>query len=559
YRSYIKDNFAIIKDPNALLGEYVSLNQRYSKLIIVDYHPSEEEREDEILAMGRKHLEIISKRAESSTSIEALFNPDKNGLIPQVVVLQGAAGIGKTIMTKKIIFDWASQLLYQDKFNYVFYICCRKMNVHAESEESSIAEIISEEWLKCHESKNVIQNILKDEEKLLFIIDGFDELRYSFDQPENYVCIDPWKKKPVRILLSSLFRKKLLPKSSLIITTRPTALEKLHQYLKCPRNVEILGFSTKERQEYFYKFFENKDQASQALRFVKQNDTLFTMCVIPLVSWIICTVMKQEMESGKDLQKTPYTLTAIYILYFSSLLKYHHKEAKQDVQSSVKGLCSLAVEGVWKQKTLFMEEEVTLNQRDFLSLFLNESIFKRGIGCIKRYSFVHLSFQEFFAALFYILEEREELHSENWNKNLQMLLKRHKSFRPDFAVGFRFLFGFLHKEKRMKELKEEFGWEISPKIKEFLLDCIKDSIPKRRPNFQLQKEMLSYLYETQDDNFIKNAICGITKIDYQCNSDMELMILGYCIQHCLNLKYLFVKGSAILYRGETELFLPENE
>uniref|UniRef100_A0A670XSB8 NACHT domain-containing protein n=1 Tax=Pseudonaja textilis TaxID=8673 RepID=A0A670XSB8_PSETE len=502
-----------------------------------------------------KDVHLSIKRAKSSTSIEALFNPDKNGFIPQVVVLQGAAGFGKTITAQKIIFDWASQQLYQDKFNYVFYICCRKMNVHAESEESSIAEIISEEWLKCHESKNVIRNILKNEEKLLFIIDGFDELRYSLDQPENYLCTDPWKKEPVRILLISLFKKKLLRKSSLIITTRPAALEKLHQYLKCPCNVKIFGFSAKERQEYFYNFFENGDQATQALKFVKQNDTLFTMCVIPLVSWIICTVMKQEMERGKDFQKTPYTLTAIYMLYFSSLLKFHHKEVKQDVQSNVKGLCFLAAEGVRKQKIFFKEEEVTLNQRDFLSLFLNESIFKRGIGCIKSYSFVHLSFQEFFAALFYI----QEPHSENWNKNLQMLLKRDKSFGLDFAVGFRFLFGFLNEEKRMTELKKEFGWEISPKIKELLLDFVKDNIPKRRPNFQLQKEMLSYLYEIQDDNFIKNAVGCITEIDYQCNSDMELMILGYCVQHCQNLKYFSVKGSAFVNHAETEnyIVLPE--
>ncbi|XP_058012078.1 NACHT, LRR and PYD domains-containing protein 6 [Ahaetulla prasina] len=560
YRNYIKKKFETMKDPNAVPGEYVPLNKRYSKLIILDYHPSEEEREDEILATGRKHAEIISERAESSTNIETLFNPDKYGLIPQDVVLQGAAGIGKTITAKKIMFDWASQQLYQDKFNYAFYICCRKMNLHAESEIHSIAEIISDEWLKCHESKNVIRNILKNEEKLLFIIDGFDEFRYSFDQSENYFCIDPWKKEPVRILLKSLFQKKLLPKSSLIITTRPTALEKLHQYLEHARNFEILGFSTKEREEYFYNFFENKDQATQAFRFVKQNDTLFTMCVIPLVSWIICTVMKQEMERGKDLQKTPCTLTAIYIRYFSSLLKFHHKESKQDVQSNVKGLCSLAAEGVWKQKILFMEEEVkkhSLNQGNSLPLFLNQSIFRRDIDCIQTYSFIHLSFQEFFAALFYVLEEGDEQHSKNKNKNFQILLEKHRSLRPDFAVGFHFLFGFLNEEKRMRELKKEFGWEISPKSKEFLLDCVKNNIKKRRHHFE--KEIFSYLYETQDDNFVNNALCGITEIDYKCNSDMELIILAYCVRHCQNLNHLFVKGSGFLYHVETELFLPENK
>ncbi|XP_070586748.1 NACHT, LRR and PYD domains-containing protein 12-like [Erythrolamprus reginae] len=561
YRNYIKKKYAMIKDPNAIPGEYVPLNQRYSKLIILDYHQSEEEKEDEIMAMGRKHLEIISKRAETSTSIETLFNPDKYGLTPQIVVLQGAAGIGKTMMAKKIIFDWASQQLYQNKFNYVFYISCSEMNFHGESQKTSIAEIISNEWLKCQKLKNVIQNILRNEEKLLFIIDGFDELRHSFNQAENYCCIDPWKREPVRIILSNLFQKKILPKSSLIITTRPTALEKLNQCLEHPRYFEILGFSTKETEEYFYKFFENKDQATQSLRFVKQNNTLFTMCVIPLVSWIICTVMKQELERGKDLQKTPYTLTAIYMLYFSSLLKFHHKESKQDVQANVKGLCSLAAEGVWKRKILFMEKEVKkhgLDQKDYIPLFLNQSVFKRDIDCIQTYSFIHLSFQEFFAALFYVLEEGDEQHSENWKKKLQTLFETHRSFGPDFVVGFHFLFGLLNEEKRMRELRKEFGWEISPKNKEFLLNWVKNNIPKRRHNFQLQKEMFSYLYETRDDNFIKNAVCSITEIDYQSNSDMELMILAYCIQHCQNLKYLFAKGSAFLSHAETEL-LPDDK
>ncbi|XP_032094622.1 NACHT, LRR and PYD domains-containing protein 12-like [Thamnophis elegans] len=546
YRNYIKEKFETMKDPNAVPGEYVLLNQRYSKLMILDYHPSKEEREHEILAMGWKHHEIISKRAESSTSIEALFNPDKHGLIPQVIVLQGAAGIGKTIMAKKIMLDWASQQLYQDKFNYVFYICCRKMNLHAEAEKSNIADIISEGFLKGHSLKNVIQNILKNEEKLLFIIDGFDELKYSFDQPKNYFCTDPWKKEPVRILLNSLFQKKLLPKSSLIITTRPTALEKLHQCLKRPGYFEILGFSTKEREEYFYNFFGNKDQATQALRFVKQNDTLFTMCVIPLVSWIICTVMKQEMERGKDLQKTPYTLTEIYMLYLSSLLKYHHKESKQDVQTNVKGLCSLAEEGIRKQQILFMEEEVKkhiLDQGNSLPLFLNQSIFKRDIDCIQTYSFIHLSFQEFFAALFYVLEEGEEQHSQNLNKNLQTLLETNTSFRTDFAVGFLFLFGFLNEEKRMRELKKEFGWKISPKNKEFMLHWVKNSFKNISYYCQLQNDMFCYLYETQDNNFIKNAVCNITEIWSFCNSEMELMIFSYCVQHCQNLKELSINYS----------------
>uniref|UniRef100_A0A8C6V9U7 NACHT domain-containing protein n=1 Tax=Naja naja TaxID=35670 RepID=A0A8C6V9U7_NAJNA len=478
---------------------YLLTNICLLKLVLI-------EREVEIQAIGMKHTEIISQRDKSSATIGTLFNRDKHGFIPQIVVLQGAAGIGKTIMAKKIMLDWASKQIYRSQFFYAFYISCREMNLHAESEKSSIAEIISKQWPRCHEVENVIPGILKNVKELLFIIDGFDELRYSFDQ----------------IILKSLFQKKLLPESSLIITTRPI----------------ILGFSRKGREEYFCKFFgeENKDQATQAFRFVTQNDTLFTMCVIPLVSWIICTVIKQEMERGMDLQKTPCTLTAIYMLYLSSLLKFHHKESKENIQRKLKSFCSLAAEGIRKKQILFMEEEVkkhSLDQEQSLSLFLNQNIFKRDIHCIQTFSFIHLSFQEFFAALFCVLEGREKWHSQNPDRNLQTLLQRHDIyFESVFAVGFRFLFGFLNEENRMKDLKKDFRWQISDKSKDLLLKWIKDNINikiykiglnwitqdnptlylynsfNKRIHFYLEKEMLSYLYETQDENFVRNARSG---------------------------------------------------
>ncbi|KAG8125574.1 hypothetical protein E2320_021311 [Naja naja] len=270
------------------------------------------------------------------------------------------------------------------------------------------------------------------------------------------------------------------------------------------------------------------------------------MCVSPLVSWIICTVMKQEMERGKDVQKTPYTLTVIYMLYLSSLLKFHYKEAKQDVQRKLKNVCFLAAEGNWKQQILFKEEDVkkhNLDQKNFIDLFLIENIFKRALI-------------EFFAALYYVLEEGDEQYSENLSKKLQTLLKRSAtSSKVDFV--FHFLFGFLNEKKQMRKMKKEFGWKISPKNKEFILHWVRNNIEEWKIYPHLQKELFNYLYETQDDNFVKNAVCGITEIHFQCNSDMELMILSYCIQHCQNLENLCVDDSE--FQIEKELFLPKSE
>ncbi|XP_063173785.1 NACHT, LRR and PYD domains-containing protein 12-like [Candoia aspera] len=561
YRSHVKEIFQTIEDPNSCLGEYEYLNERYSNPIIVVYHRLEKEREHEILASGKKHAEIMNKRALSSTTIGKLFDPDKHMVIPQVVVLLGPAGIGKTMTARKIIFDWASERLYQDMFNYVFYINCREMNLHTDREESSIAEIIAKQCLPTHVVKDTIQAILSNPKKLLFIIDGFDEFRFSFYWSGGCLCTDPWKKTSVSILLNSLFQKKILPESYLIITTRPTALNKLKR-LERPHYFEILGFTIKERKEYFHNFFKNEDKATEALKFVEQNDTLFTMCVIPLVSWIICTVMKQEMERDEDLQQTPYTLTAVYLLYLSSLLKFHHKESNEDIQRNLKGLCSLAAEGIWNQQILFTEEGLkkhNLDEEDSLPLFLNENIFKRDIECIHSFNFIHLSFQEFFAALFYILEEGKEQHFKNGDENLQTLLESSLSSRLDFTLTVQFLFGFLNEEKRMKDLKKAFGWKISSGIKECLLDWVKNIIKEWNIYSCLGKEIFSYLYETQDHNFIKNALDAMTELSYGYNSGMELMILAYCIEDCHNLEHLYVDGPANPVLRNKDLFPLETQ
>ncbi|XP_026542108.1 NACHT, LRR and PYD domains-containing protein 14-like [Notechis scutatus] len=293
------------------------------------------------------------------------------------------------------------------------------------------------------------------------------------------------------------------------------------------------------------------------------------------------------MERGKDLQKTPCTLTAIYMLYLSSLLKFHHKESKENVQRKLKSFCSLAAEGIGKQQILFMEEEVkkhSLDQEQSLSLFLNQNIFKRDIHCIQTFSFIHLSFQEFFAALFYVLKGRKKWHSQNPNRNLRTFLQRHRIyFESVFAVGFRFLFGFLNEENRMKYLKKDFRCQISEESKDLLLEWVKNNINRKiymidlnwitqdnhtlylynsfnkRIHFYLEKEILSYLYETQDENFVRKALSAITEINYHCNSDMELMILAYCLQHCQNLEYLCIRSPTSLYQADNELFLPKNE
>ncbi|XP_075015668.1 NACHT, LRR and PYD domains-containing protein 3-like [Calonectris borealis] len=264
-----------------------------------------------------------------------------------------------------------------------------------------MADMIS----KCCPSDNPpLVEILRRPEKLLFVIDGFDELTFSLDQPQNYLSSDQ------------------LPCRSWNSVWCVNAL------------LKILGFSAADRDEYFHKCFENKEERRKASQFVKGNEMVFTMCLVPIMCWIVCTVMKQQLESGEDLAQTANTTTGIYILYVSSLLTSLSSKLKQNLHIILKILCCLAADGIWKQRVLFEEEainEFLLNQRDTLPLFLNESTFQEAIVCGSAYSFIHLSVQEFFASLFYGKTRDKQ---EDPKRDVKKLLENYGNSRHDFRL-----------------------------------------------------------------------------------------------------------------------------
>ncbi|EMP27186.1 NACHT, LRR and PYD domains-containing protein 12 [Chelonia mydas] len=528
---------------NARLGENVKLNSRYTKLIIINEHRHEMQREHEIMALGRRHAEIMAEHA-SPITIGDLFESGGNGQSPQIVVLQGAAGIGKTLTAKKIMLDWANEELYQSRFDYVFYINCRDIN--CVREQTSVEDLILK---NCPDNNAPTKEILMNPEKLLFIIDGFDELRFSFNQPESNPCFDPCEKQPVEIILSSLFRKKVLHKSYLIITTRPIALQTLGQFLKDECYAEILGFSENERKEYFYKFFGNEEQARKAFNFVKDNEMLFTMCFVPIVCWIICTVLKQQMEAGEDLARTSNTITGVYMLYLFSLIEGHSSNSKQQVQGNLKGLCSLAADGLWRKNILFEEEDVKkhgLDKPD--SLFLNENMFQKGIVCERVYSFIHLSFQEFFAALFYVLEKEETVtNSETAIQPVEKLFEKCGKSKNYLMLTVRFLFGLLNK-KRMEEMEKNLSCKFSPNIKNNLLTWVKekpfsslfnyDKLSSDKETTIFYLDYFYCLYEIQEVEFVQSAMNHFTqlKLTHHTFTKMDQIVLQFCIKNCCKLE-----------------------
>uniref|UniRef100_A0A8C3P5A6 NACHT domain-containing protein n=1 Tax=Chrysemys picta bellii TaxID=8478 RepID=A0A8C3P5A6_CHRPI len=492
------------------------------------------QEEYQIIEDRNSRLELMAQQP-NLTKISVLFDPDRNWESPRTVVLQGAAGIGKTMTARKIMLDWAAGKLYQKKFDYVFYINCRKINrVIA---QKSVADLVLN---SCPNGKGPIKEIFEKPEKLLFIIDGFDELNSLLDIDE----------------VSLLLRKKVLQKSFLLITTRPAALEKLKQNLKSPYYAEIMGFSGDERKEYFHKFFCDEKKATQAYNFVKENEMLFTMCFVPIVCWIICTAMKEQMKRGKDLSETSKTTTSVYLLFLSTLLTDHFTDSihMKPSKTTLWKLCSLAADGILKQKILFEEGDLkkhNLSLCNIHSLFLNKSIFQKDTECESVYSFIHLTFQEFFAAMFYVLEEDEETMTKSLTskKDVNHLLKTYGTSKNNYLMlTVRFLFGLLNKERR-NDIEKMLNFKTTPKIKWDLLKWFEaeakniSSLPyKTYEGLCDQLELFHCLYESQEEEFAKIAMDNFQEIrlEHIRFTTMDEIALSFCVKNCCSKQSLYL-------------------
>ncbi|XP_039719374.1 NACHT, LRR and PYD domains-containing protein 14 [Pteropus medius] len=500
YRIQIQEKFFIMQDKKCLLGE--------SK----DFH-------HEIAEEGRELL-------------EHLFDVDvKTGEQPQTVVLQGAAGVGKTTLVRKAMLDWAQGNLYHQKFTYIFYLNAREIN---QLRERSFIQMISKDWPS---TEGPIERIMSQPNSLLFIIDSFDELNFAFEEPEFALCEDWTQVHPVSFLMSSLLRKVMLPESSLLVTTRLTACKKLKPLLKSQRSVELLGMSEDAREEYIYQFFEDKKWALKVLSLLKNNEMLFSMCKVPLVCSIVCTCLEQQMEKGGDVTLTCKTTTALFTSYISSLFTQVGGSCSSlPNQTQLRSLCHLAANGVWTMTHVFYRENLRkhgLTKSD-VSVFLDINILQKDTEYENCYEFAHLHIQEFFAAMFYMLKDSWGTtdRSAQAFEDLKLLLESNSYKDPHLMPMKCFLFGLLN-EDLVKQLEETFNCTLSLEIKWKILQWME--ILGNSEYFSSQLGCLEWfhcLYETQDEAFISQAMRYFQKIVINICGKIHLLVSSFCLKYC---------------------------
>ncbi|XP_067357132.1 NLR family CARD domain-containing protein 3-like [Channa argus] len=403
-KSHMRKKFQCMFEGIAKAGNPVLLNQIYTELYITEGGTGEVNDEHEV-----RQIETASRkpvRPETTIRHEDIFkaSPGRDGPIRRVMT-KGVAGIGKTVLTQKFTLDWAEDKANQD-IQFTFPLTFRELNVLKEK-KFSLVELVH---LFFPETKGISRF---EEFQVVFIFDGLDECRLPLDFHNNEILTDVTESTSVDVLLTNLIRGNLLPSARLWITTRPAAANQIPP--ECVDMVtEVRGFNNPQKEEYFRKRFRDEEQASRIISHIKTSRSLHIMCHIPVFCWITATVLEDVLKTREG-GELPKTLTEMYIhfLVVQSKLKTIKYDGGAETdphwtpenKKMVESLGKLSFEQLQKGNLIFYESDLTecgINIRAasvysgvFTQIFKEE----RGLYQDKVFCFVHLSVQEFLAAL----------------------------------------------------------------------------------------------------------------------------------------------------------------
>ncbi|KAL4009276.1 hypothetical protein ACER0C_003128 [Sarotherodon galilaeus] len=405
-KSKLKKKFQCVFEGIAKAGNPTLLNKIYTELYITEGGTAEVNDEHEV-----RQIETASRkpdRPETTIRQEAIFKdlPGRDEPI-RTVLTKGVAGIGKTVLTQKYTLDWAEDKANQD-IQFIFPFTFRELNVLKE-EKFSLVELVHHFFTETKEA-----GICSFEDfQVVFIFDGLDECRLPLDFHKTTVLTDPRKSTSVDVLLINLIRGELLPFARLWITTRPAAADQIPP--KCVSLVtEIRGFTDPQKEEYFRKRFRDEEQASRIISHIKTSRSLHIMCHIPVFCWITATVLEDVLET-KEGGQLPKTLTEMYIHFLVVQAKV--KKVKYDggaetdphwspeSREMIESLGKLAFDQLQKGNLIFYESDLTECGIDIRAASVYSGVFtqifkeERGLYQDKVFCFIHLSVQEFLAAL----------------------------------------------------------------------------------------------------------------------------------------------------------------
>ena len=353
----------------------------------------------------------------------------------ELFLFEGRPGSGKTTLMLEISCDWARGQILQSKL--VILVQLRRL--------SGKASVYIHDLIKCacsdlsdkdiqHLASYIERNCGED---VVFILDGFDEYVPGASE-QNFI--------------SKLIMKEFFSRSVIVISSRPAATQ--HFRRNATKWIEVVGFLKKQVNQYIRSCFD-EEKAQQLIVHLERHPNLRNLCYLPLHCAMLVFLHKED----EDNTPLPVTETEFYEHFTLSTLYRSLRKNKRigipgpfeltsfeqlpkDYHTQFRAVCKLAFDATVMSKQVFRSSELesisfdsqkSSDDENSLGLITIDRYFVR-YGVAETYTFLHLTFQEFLAAV-YIAEVSEPE---------QNAIVMDHGDKEHLSVTWRFLFGILH-------------------------------------------------------------------------------------------------------------------
>ena len=368
-------------------------NQPTTVVNVALIHHEGEQTQQELIDMSMSTVEKLSHRHPKFTKrIIDIFRSSH-----KCILIEGAPGIGKTVLTKEIAYCWAKDEILSDMKLFLLFI--RDPNLHRVNSIEELVNYLNNDYLSDSEAKVAVEELRKSKGSgIVFVIDGYDECPCDSE---------------LKIFVDKLVKKKSLPKCMVIITSRPTASLSLHQLVD--QRIEILGLAKKEQEQYISESLKGLPEMKIELQeYLKQQPIINSLIYVPLHLAILLYLFKQGSLPETLTEMNEYFI--IHTVYrelakhkqYSGLKVKKFSDLPPDAFDTICQLSYLAFEGLENNQLVFTFDEVAevcpevgvtpvaINGYGLLQAVHHYC--QKGAGKTTSLNFLHFTMQEYLAA-----------------------------------------------------------------------------------------------------------------------------------------------------------------
>ncbi|XP_032905738.1 NACHT, LRR and PYD domains-containing protein 3-like isoform X2 [Amblyraja radiata] len=531
----------------------LQLIDKYAELTVISTVRDRKLVGHEMLAASQDHddwreksLPGISKKIQIDQLFQSSFfqNQDKSGISS---ALAGVAGVGKTTMVQKIVYNWATGKIFQ-QFQFVFRLNFRDLNLINCS--LSLTDMILHQYPYL---SNILEKLWENPEWLLFIFDGLDEFkdtagfaRSQEDTEPQRMCTDPNFSCEVSEIVFSLIQHKLLPGCSVLVTSRPTAIHLLEK-AEISVWIEILGLVDGERKEYFNRLFEDRTVAAAVFKHVKENEILYTMSYNPSYCWILGLTLGPFFTQGhREQQQIPKTITQLYSRYIYDILRTHscETESPRDVLHRVGQMALTAV----SEKVIVFTDGDLIKYNLQPSQFLMKLLQRECSGWSVVYTFPHFSIQEFVAAIAQFL-------TPDSGDMMKFLSESYSTTDGRFEVFLRFVAGLSSPGSagNLEEFLGPFPQETTCRVITWMMEVVKRQIGNTgsKAGKRSLLNTLHYLSESQNTALAQATLGSMETLSFRGVrlTLIDCEVLSHIIGLCDTIKHMDLRSCNIQCEG----------